>query len=164
MPGTNKEEVPSPENWKLLGESGAAPSPLPFQLPNFQGISDSPNRNFLFPHRLIPLELVDIYIHNVKERRLKIHMATGRNYYLQLCAPDGEEGFLFERWMRLIYLLHVASGKVKPPSEVPSKEVGLHTIWKTDSLPSETQVSKHQDIRKSAGKRGLSKANPNTTT
>ncbi|XP_060110966.1 Golgi-associated RAB2 interactor protein 5B [Heteronotia binoei] len=89
--------------------------------------------------RLIPLELVEIYVHNLKERRLKIHMATGRNYYLQLCAPDGEEGFQFERWMRLIYLLHVAAGKAKPPSNVPSQDAGLHTIWKTASMPSETQ-------------------------
>ncbi|XP_077170318.1 Golgi-associated RAB2 interactor protein 5B isoform X2 [Paroedura picta] len=89
--------------------------------------------------RLIPLELVDIYVHNVQERRLKIHMATGRNYYLQLCAPEGEENMLFERWMHLIYLLHVASGKAKPPSNVPSTEAGLHTIWKTASMPSETQ-------------------------
>ncbi|KAL8176702.1 UNVERIFIED_CONTAM: hypothetical protein K2H54_037684 [Gekko kuhli] len=89
--------------------------------------------------RLIPLELVEIYVHNLKERRLKIHMATGRNYYLQLCAPDGEEGFQFERWMRLIYLLHVATGKAKPPSNVSSKDIGLHTIWKTASMPSETQ-------------------------
>ncbi|CAM2110210.1 unnamed protein product [Caretta caretta] len=39
------------------------------------------------------------------EQRLKLRLATGRVYYLKLCAPRGEERPLFARWLRLIYLL-----------------------------------------------------------
>uniref|UniRef100_A0A8C4VUI6 Golgi associated RAB2 interactor protein-like Rab2B-binding domain-containing protein n=1 Tax=Gopherus evgoodei TaxID=1825980 RepID=A0A8C4VUI6_9SAUR len=55
--------------------------------------------------RLIPLELVSIFLHDLGEQRLKLRLATGRVYYLQLCAPRGEERPLFARWLRLIYLL-----------------------------------------------------------
>ncbi|XP_044844257.1 mucin-19-like, partial [Mauremys mutica] len=55
--------------------------------------------------RLIPLELVSIFLHDLGEQRLKLCLATGRVYYLQLCAPRGEERPLFARWLRLIYLL-----------------------------------------------------------
>uniref|UniRef100_A0A674JY05 Golgi associated RAB2 interactor protein-like Rab2B-binding domain-containing protein n=1 Tax=Terrapene triunguis TaxID=2587831 RepID=A0A674JY05_9SAUR len=55
--------------------------------------------------RLIPLELVSLYLHDLGEQRLKLRLATGHVYYLQLCAPRGEERPLFTRWLRLIYLL-----------------------------------------------------------
>ncbi|XP_037744115.2 collagen alpha-1(III) chain [Chelonia mydas] len=55
--------------------------------------------------RLIPLELVSLYLHDMGEQRLKLRLATGRVYYLKLCAPRGEERPLFARWLRLIYLL-----------------------------------------------------------
>ncbi|XP_039367030.1 mucin-19-like isoform X3 [Mauremys reevesii] len=59
--------------------------------------------------RLIPLELVSIFLHDLGEQRLKLRLATGRVYYLQLCAPRGEERPLFARWLRLIYLLRAPS-------------------------------------------------------
>ncbi|XP_053119077.1 Golgi-associated RAB2 interactor protein 5B isoform X2 [Hemicordylus capensis] len=65
--------------------------------------------------RLIPLSLVDIFVHDLSERRLKLHLVTGQKYYLQLSAPEDEEDFLFERWISLIYLLRVASGKISTP-------------------------------------------------
>ncbi|XP_075771351.1 uncharacterized protein LOC142823796 isoform X2 [Pelodiscus sinensis] len=55
--------------------------------------------------RLIPLELVSLYLHDMGEQQLKMRLATGRVYYLKLCAPRGEERPLFARWLRLIYLL-----------------------------------------------------------
>ncbi|XP_061463002.1 Golgi-associated RAB2 interactor protein 3-like isoform X2 [Rhineura floridana] len=84
--------------------------------------------------RLIPLHLVEIFVHNVNERQLKVKLATGRKYYLQLCAPKGDENVLFERWIRLAYMLHVASGRISDPVSFASKESGLHTIWKSASL------------------------------
>ncbi|XP_061467659.1 uncharacterized protein LOC133377490 [Rhineura floridana] len=84
--------------------------------------------------RLIPLHLVEIFVYNVNERQLKVKLATGRKYYLQLCAPKGDENFLFDCWMRLAYLLHVASGRISDPVSFTSKESGLHTIWKSASL------------------------------
>ncbi|XP_042333007.1 protein FAM71E2 isoform X2 [Sceloporus undulatus] len=78
--------------------------------------------------RVIPLNLVEIFVQNVDERRLKVQFVTGRKYYLQLYAPGSDEKTLFDQWIRLIYLLHVVQGKIA------SKESGLHTIWKRDSL------------------------------
>ncbi|XP_062992969.1 Golgi-associated RAB2 interactor protein 5B [Elgaria multicarinata webbii] len=57
--------------------------------------------------RLIPLEAVEIFVHDLEERRLKVQIATGQKYYLQLYAPGRDENFLFERWLRLLYLLHL---------------------------------------------------------
>ncbi|KAK9395629.1 FAM71B: Protein FAM71B [Crotalus adamanteus] len=40
--------------------------------------------------RLIPLELVEIFLHDTSKRQLKMQLPTGDKYYLQLC--QGREG------------------------------------------------------------------------
>ncbi|XP_008589520.1 PREDICTED: putative protein FAM71E2 [Galeopterus variegatus] len=55
--------------------------------------------------RMIPLDLVHFYVHNLATWCLKLCLVTGRYYYLELDAPDNEVGFLFDRWIRLINLL-----------------------------------------------------------
>ncbi|KAB1274231.1 Protein FAM71E2 [Camelus dromedarius] len=55
--------------------------------------------------RMIPLDLVHLYVHDLTAWRLKLRLVTGRYYYLELDAPDNEVGFLFDRWIRLINLL-----------------------------------------------------------
>ncbi|KAM5207514.1 LOW QUALITY PROTEIN: Golgi-associated RAB2 interactor protein 5B [Hipposideros larvatus] len=55
--------------------------------------------------RMIPLDLVHLYVHNLSAWRLKLRLITGRCYYLELDAPAGEVAFLFDRWIRLINLL-----------------------------------------------------------
>ncbi|XP_073081873.1 Golgi-associated RAB2 interactor protein 5B [Manis javanica] len=55
--------------------------------------------------RMIPLDLSHLCVHDLSTRRLKLHLVTGRYYYLELDAPDGEGGFLFDCWVRLINLL-----------------------------------------------------------
>ncbi|XP_032985184.1 Golgi-associated RAB2 interactor protein 5B [Rhinolophus ferrumequinum] len=55
--------------------------------------------------RMIPLDLVHLYVHNLSAWRLKLRLITGRYYYLELDAPAGELAFLFDRWIRLINLL-----------------------------------------------------------
>ncbi|KAL2762752.1 protein FAM71E2, partial [Daubentonia madagascariensis] len=55
--------------------------------------------------RMIPLDLVHLYVHDLYTWRLKLRLVTGRYYYLELEAPDNEVGFLFDRWIRLINLL-----------------------------------------------------------
>ncbi|XP_068849276.1 Golgi-associated RAB2 interactor protein 5B [Capricornis sumatraensis] len=52
--------------------------------------------------RMIPLDLAHLYVHDLSAWRLKLRLVTGRYYYLELDAPDGEVGFLFDRWIRLI--------------------------------------------------------------
>ncbi|KAL1769448.1 FAM71E2 [Sigmodon hispidus] len=56
--------------------------------------------------RMIPLDLAHLYVHDLPTWRLKLRLITGRYYYLELDAPDHELGFLFDRWIRLINLLH----------------------------------------------------------
>ncbi|XP_069919729.1 Golgi-associated RAB2 interactor protein 5B isoform X1 [Oryctolagus cuniculus] len=55
--------------------------------------------------RMIPLDLVHLYVHDLSTWRLKLRLVTGRYYYLELDAPGHEVGFLFDRWIRLINLL-----------------------------------------------------------
>lgn len=55
---------------------------------------------------MIPLDLAHLYVHDLPSWRLKLRLITGRYYYLELDAPDHELGFLFDRWIRLINLLH----------------------------------------------------------
>ncbi|KAL6084538.1 hypothetical protein STEG23_003015 [Scotinomys teguina] len=55
---------------------------------------------------MIPLDLAHLYVHDLPTWRLKLRLITGRYYYLELDAPDHELGFLFDRWLRLIKLLH----------------------------------------------------------
>ncbi|KAM4825011.1 Golgi-associated RAB2 interactor protein 5B [Thomomys bottae] len=55
--------------------------------------------------RMIPLDLVHLYVHDIHNWRLKLRLVTGRYYYLELDAPDHEVGFLFDRWIYLINLL-----------------------------------------------------------
>ncbi|CAH7406756.1 Fam71e2 [Phodopus roborovskii] len=56
--------------------------------------------------RMIPLDLAHLYVHDLSSWRLKLRLITGRYYYLELDAPDHELSFLFDRWIRLINLLH----------------------------------------------------------
>ncbi|XP_048079938.1 Golgi-associated RAB2 interactor protein 5B [Ursus arctos] len=56
--------------------------------------------------RMLPLDLVHLYVHDLSAWRLKLRLITGRYYYLELDAPEKEVGFLFDRWIRLINLLH----------------------------------------------------------
>ncbi|XP_006868354.1 PREDICTED: putative protein FAM71E2 [Chrysochloris asiatica] len=77
-------------------------------LPNILLIAKPPegkDSSNLILTRMIPLDLVHLYVHDLAAWRLKLRLATGRYYYLELDAPDYEVGFLFDRWIRLINLL-----------------------------------------------------------
>ncbi|XP_039389275.1 protein FAM71D isoform X2 [Mauremys reevesii] len=55
--------------------------------------------------RFFPLKFVEITVHNAEKRRLKLKLANGRSFYLELCAPPGKQCLLFRQWLRLISLL-----------------------------------------------------------
>ncbi|XP_034625289.1 protein FAM71D [Trachemys scripta elegans] len=55
--------------------------------------------------RFFPLKFVEITVHNAERRRLKLKLATGRSFYLELCAPPDKLCLLFRQWLRLISLL-----------------------------------------------------------
>ncbi|KAK1329696.1 hypothetical protein QTO34_009878 [Cnephaeus nilssonii] len=92
-------------NHLTMGVAASLPDPV---LPDLLLIArpsegrDCPN---LILSRIIPLDLVRLYVHNLSARCLKLRLSTGRYYYLELNAPDREMAFLFDRWVRLISLL-----------------------------------------------------------
>ncbi|XP_007945401.2 protein FAM71C [Orycteropus afer afer] len=63
--------------------------------------------------RLLPLKFVKISIHNGEKQQLRLKLATGRSYYLQLCPSSDAKEDLFIYWEDLIYLL-------SPPMEAYS--------------------------------------------
>uniref|UniRef100_A0A8C6X613 Golgi associated RAB2 interactor protein-like Rab2B-binding domain-containing protein n=1 Tax=Naja naja TaxID=35670 RepID=A0A8C6X613_NAJNA len=85
-------------------------------------------------YRLIPLDLVEISVHDANKRQLKMHLPTGDKHYLQLLAKEEKVDFLFECWVHLIYLMRLASGKSKTPENLPGKKPEVHTLWKSSPL------------------------------
>uniref|UniRef100_A0A2K6T6B0 Golgi associated RAB2 interactor family member 3 n=1 Tax=Saimiri boliviensis boliviensis TaxID=39432 RepID=A0A2K6T6B0_SAIBB len=55
--------------------------------------------------RLIPLKFVKISIHNHEKQQLRLKLATGRTFYLQLCPSSDTREDLFCYWEKLVYLL-----------------------------------------------------------
>ncbi|ETE73435.1 Protein FAM71B, partial [Ophiophagus hannah] len=84
--------------------------------------------------RLIPLDLVEISVHDANKRQLKMQLPTGDKHYLQLLAKEDKVDFLFECWVRLIYLMRLASGKSKTPGNLPGKKPEVRTLWKSSPL------------------------------
>ncbi|XP_006901925.1 PREDICTED: putative protein FAM71E2 [Elephantulus edwardii] len=93
--------------------------------------------------RMIPLDLVHLCVHDLAARRLKLRLATGRCYYLELDAPDYEVGFLFERWSRLVSLLQEPATCCRPRSPhtllpmdlSPSAAITLASTWRLQNPP-----------------------------
>ncbi|XP_052616318.1 Golgi-associated RAB2 interactor protein 5B [Peromyscus californicus insignis] len=83
--------------------------------------------------RMIPLDLAHLYVHDLPTWRLKLRLITGRYYYLELDAPDHELGFLFDRWLRLINLLH------EPTISWAPRTMSMPTLHTTqDGVPAST--------------------------
>nr|XP_004657361.2 protein FAM71B [Jaculus jaculus] len=66
--------------------------------------------------RLFPLKFVKISIHDREKQQLRLKLATGRTFYLQLCPSSDEREDLFCYWEKLVYLLRppVDSGGSSP--------------------------------------------------
>ncbi|XP_064149261.1 Golgi-associated RAB2 interactor protein 5B [Loxodonta africana] len=99
--------------------------------------------------RMIPLDLVHLYVHDLAAWRLKLRLATGRYYYLELDAPDYEVGFLFDRWIRLINLLQEPSTSwaprtlhTPPPGDL-SRSSPFASTWRLQILPLLVRVGTH---------------------
>ncbi|XP_031241014.1 protein FAM71E2 isoform X2 [Mastomys coucha] len=69
---------------------------------------ESPECSSLILTRMIPLDLARLYVQDLPTWRLKLRLRTGRHYFLALDAPEHELAFLFDRWIRLINMLHGA--------------------------------------------------------
>ncbi|XP_048224954.1 protein FAM71E2 [Perognathus longimembris pacificus] len=86
------------------------------------------DRSSLLLSRVIPLNLVHLYVHDMHSWRLKLRLVTGRYYYLELDAPDHEAGFLFDRWIYLINLLREPATTWAPRTPyIPSLDHPLDT-------------------------------------
>uniref|UniRef100_A0A8C6BWX9 Golgi associated RAB2 interactor protein-like Rab2B-binding domain-containing protein n=1 Tax=Monodon monoceros TaxID=40151 RepID=A0A8C6BWX9_MONMO len=77
--------------------------------------------------RLLPLTFVSISTHNREKQQLRVKFATGRSWYLQLCAPPDTQEDLFTSWEELIYLL-------RPPVESHSRTYAV-PAWDMICLP-----------------------------
>ncbi|XP_037655214.1 protein FAM71B [Choloepus didactylus] len=70
--------------------------------------------------RLLPLKFVKISIHNREKQQLRVKLATGRTFYLQLCPSSDAQEDLFCYWEKLVYLL-------RPPVESYSSTPTIQT-------------------------------------
>ncbi|XP_056652408.1 uncharacterized protein LOC103100425 isoform X2 [Monodelphis domestica] len=55
--------------------------------------------------RLLPAQLVRLFVHSEAGWRLKLRLASGRSFYLRLVAEPAEGCLLFNRWRFLIFLM-----------------------------------------------------------
>ncbi|XP_032447284.1 protein FAM71E2 [Lynx canadensis] len=90
--------------------------------------------------RMLPLDLTRLYVHDLSSWRLKLRLATGRCYYLELDAPGDEAGFLFDRWIRLINLLREPATTRLPrtprgPARDPASVKPPASTWRLQDQP-----------------------------
>ncbi|XP_049628773.1 Golgi associated RAB2 interactor protein 3-like [Suncus etruscus] len=55
--------------------------------------------------RLLPLKFVKISVHDRQKQQLRLKLASGRTFYLQLCPSSDAREDLFSYWEKLVYLL-----------------------------------------------------------
>ncbi|VTJ75228.1 Hypothetical predicted protein [Marmota monax] len=81
--------------------------------------------------RLLPLKFVKISIYHREKQQLRLKLATGRTFYLQLCPSSDVREDLFCYWEKLVYLL-------RPPAEscssTPTIQTGGRNIEDDKSL------------------------------
>uniref|UniRef100_A0A8C3P8B6 Golgi associated RAB2 interactor protein-like Rab2B-binding domain-containing protein n=1 Tax=Chrysemys picta bellii TaxID=8478 RepID=A0A8C3P8B6_CHRPI len=70
-----------------------------------------PTRGLCCPCRLLPLRFVKISVHDGEMLQLRLKLASGRSFYLQLCPQGDEPGW-------------VARGVTSPPGEEPGQPAG----------------------------------------
>ncbi|XP_075393931.1 Golgi-associated RAB2 interactor protein 5B [Tenrec ecaudatus] len=96
--------------------------------------------------RMIPMDLVHLYVHDLAAWRLKLRLATGRYYYLELDAPYYEGAFLFDCWIRLINQLRepASRGRARTPHELRPLHLSQHTPFaSTWRLQAPSQIRHH---------------------
>nr|XP_016850183.1 PREDICTED: protein FAM71B-like [Anolis carolinensis] len=107
--------------------------------------------------RLLPLTFVNISVHNAEKEQLRFKLASGRNFYLQLCHQLGVQEDVFKLWVKVINMLQPPSasrlelqGKIKDPGRPgnpppqkpkpsyvePQSPPGFSSLEVTESIPS----------------------------
>ncbi|XP_065713879.1 Golgi-associated RAB2 interactor protein 5A-like [Patagioenas fasciata] len=72
---------------------------------------------------LLPLSLVRLSLRSLQRHQLRVRLVTGRTFYLQLLAPPPRLPRLFSRWLRLLFVLREAGGRL--PQDPPRDGAGL---------------------------------------
>ncbi|XP_058149226.1 Golgi-associated RAB2 interactor protein 2 isoform X2 [Dasypus novemcinctus] len=85
----------------------------------FKSLLSSPRQKLVLT-RFLPLQFVNLSVHDAENMRLKVKLVSGRAYYLQLCAPAQKQETLFCQWVELIALLNQEKIKTTKVSEVSS--------------------------------------------
>lgn len=91
--------------------------------------------------RLLPLKFVKISIHDREKQQLRLKLATGRTFYLQLCPSSDAREDLFCYWEKLVYLLRPP---VESCSSTPTLQTGDARILEGDKS---LLVSTYRDSR-----------------
>ncbi|XP_077628273.1 Golgi-associated RAB2 interactor protein 6 [Crocuta crocuta] len=85
--------------------------------------------------RLLPLKFVTLSIHNGKKQQLRLKLATGRSFYLQLCSPS-DTGDLFIHWENLVYILRPPLGSYSDSQTIPfGNKLDITGFGKEDKNP-----------------------------
>ncbi|XP_027697035.1 protein FAM71E1 [Vombatus ursinus] len=98
---------------------GVAASSPALELPDILLLAGPvPGKGGLQLFELIPLQFVELYIHDEKRQQLKVKLWSGRTFYLQLRARASEDQE-FGRWVRLLYRLRFHSDTKVPFTQSP---------------------------------------------
>uniref|UniRef100_A0A4X2M6H5 Golgi associated RAB2 interactor protein-like Rab2B-binding domain-containing protein n=1 Tax=Vombatus ursinus TaxID=29139 RepID=A0A4X2M6H5_VOMUR len=110
---------------------GVAASSPALELPDILLLAGPvPGKGGLQLFELIPLQFVELYIHDEKRQQLKVKLWSGRTFYLQLRARASEDQE-FGRWVRLLYRLRFHSDTKVPftQSPEPKEEEKVSLAW-----------------------------------
>lgn len=81
---------------------------------------------------LVPLKFARIYVHDESRHQLKIRLANGRTFYLQLLAHPLKQDDIFGQWIRLLYRLRFYRSDA-PLTYEDQAESGHQTLRKNSS-------------------------------
>ncbi|XP_005879622.1 PREDICTED: protein FAM71E1 isoform X3 [Myotis brandtii] len=104
---------------------GVAASSPALQLPDLlllAGPAKETGRLQLFG--MIPLQFVQLFVHDKSRRQLKVKFQTGRTFYLQLRSPPRTCDCEFGQWVRLLYCLRFHSAPSSPEEDGDEEEDG----------------------------------------
>ncbi|XP_067319326.1 Golgi-associated RAB2 interactor protein 2 [Anolis sagrei] len=92
--------------------------------------------------RYLSLKLVDLSVHSVEERRLKLRLVNGCAYYLELCAPPEKQARLFHQWMQLIDRLKSHSPYQEFENQQENRAI-MNTTLKENKKSKGTAINQH---------------------
>ncbi|XP_049623815.1 Golgi associated RAB2 interactor protein 3-like [Suncus etruscus] len=102
--------------------------------------------------RLLPLKFVKITVHDRQKQQLRLKLATGRTFYLQLCPASDAREDLFSYWEKLVYLLRpsmesCSSTPTLQPGDVTTSDKTMVSELQDEGDRYALRYNKAQDIR-----------------